>query len=83
MILLIEGKGILAGEKDLKEVQNDVNVLGYIYILEENSIIVEKILLEMHRLTVKDFLPDACRKLPKSMGICRKSESYFMTLVIH
>lgn len=30
-----------------------------IYILEENSIIVEKILLEMHRLTVKDFLPDA------------------------
>ncbi|MFZ2499138.1 MAG: hypothetical protein ACP5N0_00005 [Methanosarcina sp.] len=59
MILLIEGKGILAGEKDLKEVQNDVNVLGYIYILEENSIIVEKILLEMHRLTVKDFLPDA------------------------
>jgi hypothetical protein len=82
VILLIEGKGILAGEKDLKEVKTMLMCLD-IYILEENSIIVEKILLEMHRLTVKDFLPDTCRKLPKSLGSCRKSESYFMTLVIH
>jgi Fic family protein len=57
--LLVEGKDILAGEKDKKEVQNYVDVLGYIDSLEESGEIVEEILLEIHRLTVKDILPDA------------------------
>lgn len=57
--LLIEGKDILAGEKDKKEVQNYVDVLGYIDSLEESNAIAEEILLEIHRLTVKDILPDS------------------------
>jgi Fic family protein len=57
--LLVEGKNILAGEKDKKEVQNYVDVLGYIDSLEESGEIVEEILLGIHRLTVKDILPDA------------------------
>ena len=57
--LLVEGKNILAGEKDKKEVQNYIDVLGYIDSLEESVEIVEEILLEIHRLTVKDILPDA------------------------
>lgn len=55
--LLIEGKDILAGEKDKKEVQNYVDVLGYIDSLEESNAIAEEIFLEIHRLTVKDILP--------------------------
>lgn len=55
--LLIEGNDVLAGEKDKKEVQNYVDVLEYIDSLEENSTITEEILLEIHRLTVKDILP--------------------------
>jgi Fic family protein len=57
--LVIEGKDILAHEKDKKEVQNYVKVLGYIDSLEEDNEISEKILLEIHRLTVKDILPEA------------------------
>jgi Fic family protein len=57
--LLVEGKNILAGEKDKKEVQNYVDVLGYIDSLEESGEIVEEILLGIHRLTEKDILPDA------------------------
>jgi Fic family protein len=55
--LLIEGKDILAGEKDKKEVQNYVEVLEYVDSLEESNAIAEEILLEIHRLTVKDILP--------------------------
>ena len=57
--LVIEGKDILAHEKDKKEVQNYVKVLGYIDSLEEGNKISKKILLEIHRLTVKDILPEA------------------------
>jgi Fic family protein len=57
--LLIEGKDILAGEKDKKEVQNYVDVLGYIDSLEESNAIAEEIFLEIHRLTVNDILPAA------------------------
>ncbi|WP_158024190.1 Fic family protein [Methanosarcina horonobensis] len=57
--LLIAGKDVLAGEKDKKEVQNYVDVLGYIDSLEENATITEDILLEIHRLTVKGTLPDS------------------------
>lgn len=56
--LLIAGKNVPAGEKDKKEVQNYVNVLEYIDSLEGGTSIVEEILLEIHRLTVKDILPD-------------------------
>lgn len=55
----IAGKDILAGEKDKKEVQNYVDVLEYIDSLEESTAISEEILLEIHRLTVKDILPEA------------------------
>jgi Fic family protein len=57
--LLIAGKDVLAGEKDKKEVQNYVDVLEYIDSLEESTAITEEILLEIHRLTVKDILLEA------------------------
>lgn len=68
--LLVEGKDILAGEKDKKEVQNYIDVLGYIDSLEESVEIVEEILLEIHRLTVKDILSDA------SAGNYRKAKVF-------
>ena len=57
--LLVDGKDVLAGEKDKKEVQNYIDVLKYIDSLEESNAIVEEVLLEIHRLTVKDILPDS------------------------
>ena len=57
--LLVDGKEVLAGEKDKKEVQNYVDVLKYIDSLEESNAIAEEVLLEIHRLTVKDILPDS------------------------
>ena len=59
MSLLVDGKDVLAGEKDKKEVQNYVDLLGYIDGLKESSSIVEEVLLEIHRLTVKGILPDS------------------------
>ncbi len=59
MSLLVDGKDVLAGEKDKKEVQNYIDVLKYIDSLEESSAIVEEVLLEIHRLTVKGILPDS------------------------
>lgn len=56
--LLVDGREVLAGEKDKKEVQNYVDVLTYIDSLEESNAIAEEVLLEIHRLTVKDVLPD-------------------------
>lgn len=56
--LLLAGEDVLAGEKDKKEVQNYVDVLEYIDSLEESTVIAEEILLEIHRLTVKDILPE-------------------------
>ncbi|AKB24281.1 filamentation induced by cAMP protein Fic [Methanosarcina sp. MTP4] len=56
--LIIEGKEILAHEKDKKEVRNYVDVLNYIDSLPENGPITEEILLEIHRLTAKNILPD-------------------------
>jgi len=41
-----------------KKLQNYVEVLEYIDSLEESNTITENILLEIHRLTVKDILPD-------------------------
>ncbi|MFY1110120.1 MAG: Fic family protein [Methanosarcinaceae archaeon] len=56
--LIIEGKEVLAHEKDKKEVRNYVDVLNYIDSLPENGPITEEILLEIHRLTAKNILPD-------------------------
>lgn len=56
--MVIDGKDIIAHEKDKKEVWNYVDVLEYIDSLEENPKITEEILLEIHRLTVKDVLPE-------------------------
>jgi Fic family protein len=44
---------------DKKEVKNYIDVLKYIDSLEESSEIVEEVLLEIHRLTVKGILPDS------------------------
>jgi hypothetical protein len=41
--LLIDGKDVLAGEKDKKEVQNYIDMLKYIESLEENGAIVEEV----------------------------------------
>jgi Fic family protein len=57
--LLVDGKNVLAGEKDKKEVQNYIDVLKYIDSLDESNAIVEEVLLEIHRLTVKGILPDS------------------------
>ncbi|WP_083755884.1 Fic family protein [Methanosarcina acetivorans] len=56
--LIIEGKEVLAHEKNKKEVQNYVDVLKYIDSLPENGLITEEFLLEIHRLTAKNILPD-------------------------
>ena len=56
--LIIEGKEVLAHEKDKKEVRNYVDVLKYIDSLPENGLITEEFLLEIHRLTAKNILPD-------------------------
>lgn len=66
--LIIEGKEVLAHEKDKKEVQNYVDVLKYIDSLPENGPITEEFLLEIHRLTAKiSFL----MILPATTGKCR------------
>ncbi len=56
--LIIEGKEVLAHEMDKKEVRNYVDVLKYIDSLPENGPITEEFLLEIHRLTAKNILPD-------------------------
>ena len=56
--LVIEGKEVLAHEKDKKEIQNYVDVLKYIDSLPEYETISEELLLIIHRLTAKDILPD-------------------------
>ncbi|WP_440956392.1 Fic family protein [Methanosarcina sp. Mfa9] len=56
--LIIEGKEILAHEKDKMEVRNYVDVLKYIDSLPENGPLTEEFLLEIHRLTAKNILPD-------------------------
>ncbi len=55
---LIEGKDILAHEKDKREVLNYVDVLNYIDGLKIEDSMTEEIILEMHRLTVKDVLAE-------------------------
>jgi len=79
---LIDGKNLLAHEKDKREILNYLDVLKYIDRLKKKGPITEETVLEIHRLTVKDVLPEKnaghYRKVQVVVGVPQTGEITFV-----